>query len=196
MSLPELPIGPPPKPPERSERGKNGILERNPIDKVPEERTGQWRVRGRYGEKELVFISEILEELGYKRTTSNQYWDIIWTIRMLKHEFAILQPFQKVNFMPGMQFICSKNLLHSGICAARNRWKHQIMELGGDEKLLELAACNFWPVGFNLEDPVQYDILYNLFLDSDDLCYIIKKPFSSCGRGVSIIHSVDQLLAV
>jgi len=171
------------------------IVQENPIIKAPTQKTMRFRVRGRYRNVELLFVSEILASLGYIQTCSNEHWDIIWTVKMVKQEFAILAPFQKVNFMPGMQFICSKNLLHQSILKSRESWLEKFVNTGNNE-LLKLASCNFWPVGFNLEIPAEFDALANLFETEDDLLYIIKKPFTSSGRGVAIIHSLDQLMEI
>lgn len=188
--------GPPPKP-GLPPRVPYGEAKRNPVTSAPVDKTLQYRIRGSYRNVETIFVSEELNRLGYTETKSNNDWDIMWTIRMFKEEYAILAPFQKVNFIPGLQHICSKNLLHQNICAARNRWMN-LTEDHEDQDIQELAKCNFWPVGFNLEIEEQFNTLAQIYSSniSDNLLYIIKKPFTSCGRGVEIIHSLEQLLEV
>ena len=190
------------------------MIEANPVTKAPEGKTRKYRVRGRYGAPELVFVSEILRGMGYSVTTSNDSWDIIWTVRMFPHEYKILAPFQKVNFMPGLHVICSKNLLHASLTSARARWLSDLPrcvsestsnDTRGTRKHYELANCGFWPTGFNLEVPEQFDELVRIFEEHEarkvlkphtKLIYIIKKPFSSCGRGVNVISTLEELLAV
>ena len=190
----------------RRRDGKSLFLQKNPISRAPSEKTNKFRVRGHYSEAELFFVKQELSQLGYSVTLSNDDWDVMWTIRVNPEEYKILSDFQRVNYMPGLQYVCSKNLLHGSICSARNVWVPGIenLEIPEDEKnkLISLAKCDFWPVGFNLEEENQFQLLEQLYTfheenrNGEDLLFIIKKPFSSCGRGVELVGSMAQLKQV
>lgn len=177
----------------RKQRDPWGSVQQNPFTSPPNRPTLKYRIRGKYAPSELVFLREELTSRGYTITNSDNDWDIMWTIRMLQKEFRLLAPFQKVNFMPGLHEICRKDLLHRSINELRKKSEH--LHQSDKDFEQELARCEFWPVGFNLDEPAQLDAFEKILAQSDsdpESWFIIKKPFSSCGRGVVLVQNSQQ----
>lgn len=179
---------------EKPKRDAWGSVQQHPFTTPPIQPTLKYRIRGKYSPAEVVFLQEELNSRGYSVTRSDNNWDIMWTIRMFQKEFRLLAPFQKVNFMPGLHEICRKDLLHRSIIEFRNRFEH----LQNSEHKFEqdLIRCEFWPIGFNLEDSAQLEIFEEQLSENQDSWFIVKKPFSSCGRGVVLIQNSQQFSEV
>merc|ERR1712137_104088 len=171
-----------------------GEVRQNPVTGTPSRPTKQYRIRGNYSKAETQFLEEDLQARGYELTESNIDWDVIWTIRMFPTEYHILAPFQKVNFMPGLQVICRKDLLNRTI--TRFRDQHLSNSSGLTENQKKLAECAFWPLGYNLEEEGPLKQVEDQLQPTNGEpvpIFIIKKPFTSCGRGVTLVSSVEDL---
>tara|TARA_R110002050_G_scaffold218965_1_gene354894 strand:+ start:446 stop:1420 length:975 start_codon:yes stop_codon:yes gene_type:complete len=145
--------------------------------------------------------------MGMEESADPNVWDILWVMRFFKVEFAKLATFQKVNYMPGTSEICRKDLLHRNICKYKERYSDEDFK--------------FWPEGFNLEEEEELEKFMDIYRarkegveaehskkgsdeegpsgqpgdrgEGDFPLYIVKKPFSSNGRGVAFVTCLQDI---
>ena len=108
--------------------------------------------------------------------TKKANWNIFWGRRIKDEEYSALNPYQKINHFPGTWNIGRKDALVRGVCRMRRHFGPafsfipQTFLLPHDASLLEveMARCPGHP-------------------------FIVKPPASSCGKGIFLISSTNDI---
>eukprot|EP01121_Diplochlamys_sp_Union-15-3_P014624 TRINITY_DN4686_c0_g1_i4.p1 TRINITY_DN4686_c0_g1~~TRINITY_DN4686_c0_g1_i4.p1 ORF type:complete len:278 (-),score=40.42 TRINITY_DN4686_c0_g1_i4:490-1278(-) len=141
-----------------------------------------FKMRGKYPPGGPAIVRQELERLGYKwvpPNTPNELVDVIWTMRLEIPEQRQLLEHQKTNFLPSMQEVALKHMLHKNIVAAA--------------KLNAQKEYDFWPKGYNL--PEEWEDFVQMYKDHGDqeIPYIIKPSRQAMGNGIICITHASQL---
>lgn len=102
-------------------------------------------------------------------------FNILWSRHLKSHEYYKLNKYQKVNHFPGSEALSRKDSMHRALKKQKNR-------LGSKE-------YGFFPESYFLTQDKEI-ILSKL---KKGKVLIMKPPGSSCGRGIEIIHTPEEL---
>jgi len=154
-------------------------------DKRPGPSQLTYRILDAYQPDYLDFIIQEYHRRGFERVSEySQNWNATWCIYYPPKPFLQLKPWQRVNNMPAIRFLVSKDNLHR--------------VLSENKVIFGQEDFSFWPVGYNLEDPKQYNQLKSIYIDAHENnrpapIYIIKRPALARGLGVHLVASLDQV---
>eukprot|EP00818_Percolomonas_sp_WS_P009383 CAMPEP_0117447850 /NCGR_PEP_ID=MMETSP0759-20121206/7090_1 /TAXON_ID=63605 /ORGANISM="Percolomonas cosmopolitus, Strain WS" /LENGTH=612 /DNA_ID=CAMNT_0005240203 /DNA_START=421 /DNA_END=2259 /DNA_ORIENTATION=- len=108
--------------------------------------------------------------------TGNDFeFNVQWSRHLKNHEYYKLNKYQKVNHFPCSQILSRKDSMHRAL-------KRQKQRCGKIE-------YGFFPESYFL--PQDQETIYAKLKKGK--IFLMKPPGSSCGRGIEIIHSVEDL---
>jgi len=126
-------------------------------------------------------IKSAFKGAGFKRIKPHtKSWSVRWGKSIKHYEYEQLKPFQRVSHFPGSWNLGNKLKLH-----------YNLMKM----KKLHPKDYKFFPSSCVL--PEDRDLVINEYTQkktSDEELYFILKPFnSSCGRGIRVVDSVEDI---
>jgi hypothetical protein len=138
---------------------------------------GWLRIVGSYRKGVLQIVIEEFRRLGYRLApteVSDDQISLFWS-RSFFQKLPFLKAHQKVNWMPGMNEICRKDILGKNITLFAKRF--------GDEHF------SFWPKSFNL--PREWNAFIEEF-NARPIPYILKPPLAARGEGIRLFTNLED----
>jgi len=144
-----------------------------------------YQINGKFQDHYFDLIGEELHSRGIKQLPQpHTWWNISWCIYHAPQAFLRLEDHQRVNNLPQIKHLVGKDHLHRIMQVAKEDY--------GEEPF------RFWPKGFNLEVPEQFQTLRRLFADAEARgeeakTYIIKRPGFARGEGIHLVGTTEQV---